>query len=511
MKSIKIAAFALGALLCSCSLEEEPYGFMSKNNFYKTEADAESAIANVYGTFGMNDAYGQAYIYALGFSGDDMMCGADTRANDQDYAELGTTSRQYGPQATNQFLSRAFRSAYLASNLSNYVIAYVPNCSMDPKYKNHIIGEAYFIRAWQHFNLVRMFGQVPIRTEPIESGDQIHVPLSPIEDVYTQIVKDLKSAETLLQKVRRVGRVDRWGAQGMLAKVYLTMATSRESNLTGYEFVDVNEAYSEAKKYAALVMDDAQCPYKLETQSLWNIYDIKQRENCERVFCIALDHSGTPGNDFEVSKLPMYWTPALGSGSELTLHTAFGDKLAFKGFSSFCYNQIFISQAEAGDKRISQLVGTKFTNGSSTYEYTPGSNIANFRGPYSIKYLDEEFVGQNHSALIPILRFTDIALIYAEADGGEDTRSYDIMRTVRTRAGLNELPSGMLKQDFRNAVRKERKFEFMGEFERVYDMRRTGSVETSMALAGKVILPGINPYFFPLPAKETEMNGAIQK
>lgn len=515
MKNIKLYALMLGVVtvLVSCSLEEELYGTMSKKDFYKTEADAESAIANVYGTLGMNDAYGQAYIYAMGFSGDDMMCGADTRANDQDYAELGTTSRQYGPQATNQFLQRSFRSAYLAANLANYVIAYVPNCSMDAEYRDHIIGEAYFIRAWQHFNLVRMFGSVPLRTMPIESQEQVHCPLSSIGEVYAQILDDLGEAARLLQKTRRVGRIDRWGAWGLTAKVWLTMASSRENNLTGYEFVNENEAYAEAKRFAAMVLDDPGQPYALETESLWNIYDIKQRENCERVFCIALDHSGTPSNDFEISKLPMYWAPALGTGDELTFKTAYGDKKARKGFSSFCYNQLFIAQAEPGDKRIAELVGTTFVDQSTppkTYAYTAGSNIANFRGPYSIKYIDEEYSGQNHTALIPIIRFTDLALIFAEADGGEDARSYEIVNTVRHRAGLSDIPAGQQKKAFRDAVRRERKFEFMGEFERVYDMRRTGTVETALAAAGKVILQGINPYFFPLPAKETEMNGAIK-
>lgn len=195
----------------SCSLEEELYGSMSKDDFYKTEADAESAIANVYGTLGMIDAYGQAYIYAMGFSGDDVMCGADTRANDQTYADLGTTAMRYGPKATNDFLQRAFRSAYLAINLSNYVIAYVPNCEMNEEYRDNIIGEAYFIRAWQYFNLVRMFGQVPLRNEPLESQDQIHTPLVSIETVYTQILSDLDQAAGLLQKIRRVGRADWWG------------------------------------------------------------------------------------------------------------------------------------------------------------------------------------------------------------------------------------------------------------------------------------------------------------
>lgn len=293
------------------------------------------------------------------------------------------------------------------------------------------------------------------------------------------------------------------------------MASCREANLVGYEFVNENDAYEEAKKFAAKVLDDADSPYALETASLWNIYDINQRDNCERVFCIALDRSGTPSNDFEVSKLPMYWTPATGNGDEFLLRSKSDNvrKKARKGFSSFCYNDLFIQSAEPGDKRISELVGTTFTDSGTPPQdrvYTSGSNIANFRGPFSLKYIDEEYTGQNHTALIPIIRYTDIALIYAEADGGNDTRSYDILNTVRSRAGLTGKPSGLLKTDFRKAVLAERKFEFMGEFERFYDLRRTGSVEEAFAAVGKVIDAGINPYFFPLPAKETEMNGAIK-
>src|SRR5690606_25949371 len=98
--------------------------------------------------------------------------------------------------------------------------------SMDATEAQKLLAEAHFLRAWYYFQLVQMFGNIPLITEPVtlQSEQLFPDPATP-EAVYSLIVSDLKTAEAAnLNWLVSSGRVSQGAIKALLAKVYLTMA-----------------------------------------------------------------------------------------------------------------------------------------------------------------------------------------------------------------------------------------------------------------------------------------------
>ena len=93
--------------------------------------------------------------------------------------------------STNQSLINLWKEIYIGIREANNVIVKVPTIDMDENLRNRIVGEAKFLRALHYFNLVRGFGEVPLRTMPVESGEDEGLPLSSIADIYDVIIDDL--------------------------------------------------------------------------------------------------------------------------------------------------------------------------------------------------------------------------------------------------------------------------------------------------------------------------------
>src|SRR5699024_5532362 len=98
------------------------------------------------------------------------------------------------PRPDNAEVTTAFRYGYIGINRTNSILAYVPEIQMEEAAKNQILGEAYFLRALHYFNLVRLFGDIPLRTKPITVQDEAFIGKSSMEEVYTLIIDDLESA-----------------------------------------------------------------------------------------------------------------------------------------------------------------------------------------------------------------------------------------------------------------------------------------------------------------------------
>ncbi len=94
---------------------------------------------------------------------------------------------------------------------------------MDPDLKARLLGEAKFLRAFYYFHLVKMFNNVPLILEPPESEEDYRQPQAPPEEVWAQIIQDLKDAQAVLpQRYTNEADIGRatWGA----ATAYLGVA-----------------------------------------------------------------------------------------------------------------------------------------------------------------------------------------------------------------------------------------------------------------------------------------------
>ena len=129
--------------------------------------------------------------------------------------------------------------------------------------------------------------------------------------------------------------------------------------------------------------------------------------------------------------------------------------------------------------------------------------------PFCRKYIDPDFVGDKTSTKPFLMRYSDIALTYAEAAGPTD-KAYALVNAIRNRAGLGDLPAGLDKATFRQAVIRERITELAFEGNITYDMRRTGQLHTVQALVGQGITSEEDVLFYPIPSIETDLNPNIK-
>ena len=90
---------------------------------------------------------------------------------------------------------------------------------------NDVIGQAYFVRAFNYFNLVRLWGEVPLRITPTTT-ETLHLAKSPIKDSYAQIIVDVKRAQQLMNGAVASGTPKPQAADMLLSKVYMTLATA---------------------------------------------------------------------------------------------------------------------------------------------------------------------------------------------------------------------------------------------------------------------------------------------
>lgn len=227
----------------ACNLDEEPYGFYSEDNFYKSPEDAKAAINYAYATLTYLE-YSRALVF-LGDMPTEILTTKSDAATDNQALNLWKTDNF----KTNGTLMNFFKYSYIAINRANAVIKKLPGTDMPEALRNQYMGEAYFLRAYNYYYLSCNFGLVPIHKGVVETLEQTSAPLaSNMDELYEMIIGDLKLAEELMPvySTPTMGRVDKVAAQALLAKAYLTIATGKEKGVL--LFKDMNKDVSTMKQ-----------------------------------------------------------------------------------------------------------------------------------------------------------------------------------------------------------------------------------------------------------------------
>ena len=382
------------------------------------------------------------------------------------------------------------------------MIKKVPGMNIDEGRRNRFLGEAYFMRAYSYFNLARNFGCVPVHTTPVETLEDTAVPAAEsLDAMWKLVIEDFKTAGTLLPffAAPETGRADRAAAYGMLAKAYLYIASAKEHGVPQYAAMshDVDEYYAEAVKYAGLVVDNPEQTVFRFDDNLLDIYDVERPAGPEHIFIMPIDRSGTQEGNY--SKLPLLFLP---SNNSVPFYIRYGNgdlqRANGNGWGVFLCNDEFVeTQFSTTDKRRTELIHRDI------YDASGNPIVPNqVKGYFSSKYVDPDFIGERTSARPYLIRFSDIALVYAEAAGPEAGLAY--VNRIRERAGVTPLPSGMTTDKFREAVIKERALELAFEGNRLYDLRRTASVTTTDIKAAG--LSEAEAAYYPIPQREIDLN-----
>lgn len=499
MKHKIISILTLCAIvMTSCDLNEEPYGFYSEKNFYKTAEDAEISLMYAYNALNFIEySRGILYIGELASEICDVKSGEAYGSQD---------INNWTTDATNETLTYYFKYCFIGINRANAVIENVAKSSFDETVKKKLLGEAYFLRAYHYFNLVRVYGLVPIQTSMVKTVSQTSPEMAKnLDDLYNMIITDLRTSESYLEVNRVVGRADKVAAQSLLAKAYLTIASAKESGAAKYTEMskDVTQMYDSAAVYSHKVLYD-QTEYTLDN-NLLNIYDIEHPDGPEHIFLMSMDRSGK--SEGQYSKIGMMFHPWI-AGAGYYLKNPDGTlTYATYGWEVFMTTNAFYNSYAETDKRKTELMVTQVYDANGN---VIGKKGTQFTYAFPRKYVDPKFEGQKSSAKPYLIRFSDVALIYAEAVG-PTAEGYLWLNKIRSRAGLTDAASGMSVEDFRNTVVQERAWEFAFEGQRLYDLRRKAMVTKKDP---KAIAAGITEEqaaFYSIPQLEIDLNPNASK
>jgi hypothetical protein len=509
-------------LLCtgSCKkfLDTTPQDFISPVNYYETEVQLTSALAGVYDILG--SAYSGTILYRLGFEADE--------------GYYARTSPNVGPQFFNHTAGHSdiagfWKNFYTGINRANVLLANVnKNQKIDVAIRDQIRGEALFLRAYYYFMLVQNYGGVPLILEPTVSAEDTDVARATDKEVYEQILADMKEAEGLVTPITTLGyggRVNQSAVRGILARVCLYMA--------GKPLKDVSK-YAEARSWAKKVMDDAQAAHALnpDYSNVFIKYAADQYDIKESIW--EVEYWGNRGDAY----LETGWTgyvngpassnPLTGSGyggvrATAKLYQTFHAEDLRRDWSiaNFTYN----ATGPAGSKTMITA-----TSAASLYNRTSGK----FRREYEV------VLPKNGSATpqnFPLLRYSDILLMFAEADNevnkAPSAEAYNAINMVRKRAFGKLMPgatepdkfnlSGLDYTAFFEEIVDERARELSFETMRKSDLIRWGIFVTTMNNIGNMLTQHVPTAYYkvrfdnvvdkhviwPIPTYEMSLNPAL--
>jgi hypothetical protein len=481
MKKIIYLTLMAGILLVSCDdiITEKPIDFLVPGSFPASEQDALAATTAAYTRLHSNII---SFYYA--FTPSDIAF--------QGQHNMRPVSWFLDLNDNNGDATAMWQSNYQGIALANTVIQFVPDVPMNDDYlKERLIAEAKFLRAFYYFELVRVYGDVPLFTEVVSNTDElVGITRNSVEEVYNLIEQDLSEALSVLPNEyvgEDMGRATKWSATALLAKVHLTQNEWLEANTMAQQVIasgmfglvaDYNSLWSQNAEYVLM-------PDKSGVLVNENVFDI-QFEQDER-------------NDFKQSWVGSRDTEIVGATN------AVGG-----GWENMLPTTDYLAMFEEGDLRKDISYVTELNGNVLESPRTPGA------GPVTGKYFNVDGdapKGNNGSQNTYVVRYSDVLLMRAEAENelNGPTNAYPFINQVRERAGLPAL-SGLDQNSFREALRKERATELGFEGHRKYDLLRWGVFIETIRNSSDPHLetPAANiqdhHVLMPVPAREREIS-----
>ncbi len=456
MKTIQfISALLVTALLwSSCEIEENPK-FPSTETLFETEEGAYTVLMGAYASLANFNYYGADFQHLTYMSSGLFTSGRDQSLTDILILET-TPSLNY--------VENLWRTVYQSIGRCNDMIINMEKSHLVDTAGHHpYLGQAYFIRGLNYFNLVRIYGKVPLMIDVV-NPDNMNLPRADVDAVYQRIIADLENAKAMLPENGVNGLPGKYAAHTLLAKVYMQLAGNKTADETDYWQKAYDEAIAVKGKFA--LMDNY--------ADLW--LESTSNNNQESIFEIQ-------GNEENTLRQYQLFTPSNGN----------------KGCSVWgrikphieCYTQH--AEAYPGDPRIENTFLTEWVKYNKntgepikapikTYPTFKNRNNKDKSYPFLYKYYIKDHTRLNYNTIMNLVlfRYADVLLMLAEIENelnGPDA-AYAYVNEVLTRArGGGTEPadwSGLTQEDFREAIMQEYRYELLGEGHEWFNDRRRG-------------------------------------
>jgi len=504
-----VLTFCVVFTSCKKFLETEPTDFTSPEIFYNTEDELNQALAGVYNALAQDGTFARNLPVELAHSSDEGFYKRNT---------ANSLPAQYNHDAANTIVQAAWRELYNGINRANLLLANIDKPEMDEARRDVIRGEALFLRAFCYFQLVSLWGDVPLLLTPTVDGENVNNPRTPIREIYEVVLRDMAEAQTLVRKITDIGfsgRVSKTAVQGVLARVNLKMAGEPLKDVARYEdarawadsVIKSNE-HSLNPDYKQIFINHSSDQYDIK-DSIWEI------EFWGNHLGNAYRAAGRFGNQLSIRSLTAEMYGYATIGATATLYRLYDDPNDVRrdwNIAPFKYESN--TSLVKVDHRDNELYDRDTGKWRREYETVL---------PRSVDYSPTNF---------PVLRYADVLLMYAEAENelsGPDN-AHDALNEVRRRAGAYEFTGAnriLDQDDFRQTIREERARELCFEGLRKFDLIRWGIFEQVMRNVGNDIAgnaPSNLRYaaggyervnerqlLLPIPASEMSLNRAMQQ
>lgn len=468
-KKIIYIFLLVSVLITSCKkLTETPLSFVEPKDFYVTKAQIEAAFAA-----SMNSLWsgwsGYQYPGLHYFDYDDQTAG-------------GTMV------IPNNFAADLWRKHYEAIlNLNTAITAMKKGnlgTSVNEATYNQLMGQALFLRGWNYFVLVRLWGDLPLVLD--DTPDPIQTPPSrtSVKDVYTAIVSDLTTAVANLPASWADGTITkptRDAAKGILAKIYLTMATAPLNETANYEkAATLAKEVIDAGKYS--LIDDID-----------KVFTLDSKYGPEVMFTFTSNYAdGTMSPQ-------TFFPPILGGWGDFAVQPQWAE----------AYPETPRKDAYL----LTMLNGVKYTTWAGTST------------PFIKKYMydkKEDYDAYRSNVTFPIMRLADVYLMYAEAanmaNGSPTQAAVDAVNKIINRANGNAIIANhplatisMSKNDFDTLVIEERNQELCFEMgDRWFDLCRKRILkEKTVAFYQQNFTDA--DYLYPIPDNDLRLNKSLKQ
>ncbi|MBL4745278.1 MAG: RagB/SusD family nutrient uptake outer membrane protein [Flavobacteriaceae bacterium] len=436
---------------CDDDLEIAQNDNITSENLYNTSSGALAGLAGIYSRIG------QVYKSA---------------AINGQYPTNSTDEGHYNRKGTSSFLKNNFTPSdpqltkvwalyYEAISGTNAYLTNLKNASLEESDKKEFLAEVHFLRAFVYFDLQKAFGGLEGIPMPLEDTAKQLLPRTPGLEVYKQIISDLEFAEEFLPSDAETtpGRAGKGVARGLLAKVYLYIA--------GEPFNEPG-SYEKSRAWSKKVMDDQ---YHELNPSYQDVFDQLAMENYDKKEVL-----------FQIG----YSFATLDSNQSSKLGSVFGqlvhDEACGKGYSvTYATISLVLKyRSDPSDERGLWNASPYYIPRNNDCNYKTINNqftyaASKYRRNLEANYSNTSF-GSHHW---PVLRYSDVLLMFAEAENKlapGSQQALDALNTVRNRAKAT--PVTVITDE---VIQEERMLELCFEGQRKYDLIRWGLLTSRVA------------------------------
>ena len=412
---------------CSKVLDRQPELYVDESQSIVDKKSADAALTGAYNALSQNANQGVTFRYTVNLLSDNLKWVGNTPTN----REFDV----YDIFATNTRVAELWAAIYKTINIANNLIATVPainDVSFSQADRKNSRGEAFFLRAFSYFDLVRLWGKVPLQTTPTKTtADAEGVGNSSVTDVYKLIEQDLDSAESLLSTAVNRNRANKYTAKALKARLYLYLNNWTKAETYATELINNTTSFKLVKPYSLFFTS------KNTTES---IFEIDYTVNNKNTWASNWFASNITGGKREL--LPTDEFIALANDPKT-----------------------------GGDRSALLLPVSGVTYGNMNFKIATGDDQV-----YAIRIAEMYLIRAEARAENPAPNFAG---------------SLDDLNVIRSRSNVPAVAVIAGKQELIDKILAERRIEFAYESHRWFDLIRKGKAQTVLGITdpNKLLFP----------------------